>query len=81
MSSFSFSGPVSDTDGHSDNMVAFARPGEVILAWTDDETDPLFQFRDLLSAFTRTNWFLKSNLFQCSITMDGTRCIDTDFRY
>ena len=43
MSSFSLSDPVSDTDGHSDNMVAFARPGEVILAWTDDETDPLFQ--------------------------------------
>ena len=75
MSSFSFSGPVSDTDGHS----AFASPEEIILALTDDETDPLFQFRDLLSAFTRTNWFLKSNLFQCSITMDGTRCIDTDF--
>ena len=28
-----------DTNGHIDNIACFARPGEVILAWTDDEND------------------------------------------
>jgi agmatine deiminase len=31
-----------ETDGHIDNMCCFARPGEVILHWTDDETDPQY---------------------------------------
>ncbi|CAM9868104.1 unnamed protein product [Scytosiphon promiscuus] len=30
----------SDTDGHVDNLVAFVRPGEVVLHWTDDTRDP-----------------------------------------
>lgn len=29
-----------ETDGHIDNMACFARPGEVILHWTDDAADP-----------------------------------------
>ncbi len=29
-----------ETDGHIDNMACFARPGEVLLHWTDDERDP-----------------------------------------
>eukprot|EP00752_Nemacystus_decipiens_P012834 g11365.t1 len=29
-----------DTDGHVDNLLAFVRPGEVVLHWTDDITDP-----------------------------------------
>lgn len=29
-----------DTDGHVDNFACFARPGVVLLAWTDDEADP-----------------------------------------
>jgi agmatine deiminase len=29
-----------ETDGHIDNFCCFARPGEVILAWTDDINDP-----------------------------------------
>ena len=29
-----------ETSGHIDNMCCFARPGEVILTWTDDEKDP-----------------------------------------
>lgn len=29
-----------ETDGHIDNLCCFARPGEVILTWTDDENDP-----------------------------------------
>ncbi|MFQ6370563.1 agmatine deiminase [Shewanella sp. YIC-542] len=31
-----------ETDGHIDNMCCFARPGEVILHWCDDENDPQY---------------------------------------
>ncbi len=31
-----------ETAGHIDNMCCFARPGEVILTWTDDENDPQY---------------------------------------
>lgn len=31
-----------ETDGHVDNMCSFVKPGEVVLAWTDDETDPQY---------------------------------------
>jgi agmatine deiminase len=31
-----------ETTGHVDNICAFARPGEVILAWTDDENHPQY---------------------------------------
>ncbi|WP_116472934.1 agmatine deiminase [Zobellella maritima] len=31
-----------ETDGHIDNMACFARPGEVILHWTNDENDPQY---------------------------------------
>ena len=29
-----------ETDGHVDNLVCFARPGEVCLTWTDNRRDP-----------------------------------------
>jgi len=29
-----------ETDGHVDNFCCFVRPGEVLLAWTDDANDP-----------------------------------------
>jgi agmatine deiminase len=29
-----------ETDGHVDNLVCFARPGVVLLTYTDDESDP-----------------------------------------
>jgi agmatine deiminase len=32
--------PGDETDGHIDNLACFARPGVVLLAWTDDESDP-----------------------------------------
>ncbi len=31
-----------ETNEHVDNICAFTRPGEVVLAWTDDETDPQY---------------------------------------
>lgn len=31
-----------ETDGHIDNMACFARPGEVVLHWCDDESDPQY---------------------------------------
>ncbi|WP_042354433.1 agmatine deiminase [Bacillus rubiinfantis] len=32
-----------ETNGHVDNICNFVRPGEVVLAWTDDETDPQYE--------------------------------------
>jgi agmatine deiminase len=29
-----------ETDGHVDNLACFARPGVVLLTWTDDKSDP-----------------------------------------
>eukprot|EP01039_Chlorochromonas_danica_P004946 gene4946-5429_t len=31
-----------DTNGHIDNMCCFSKPGEVLLAWTDDVNDPQY---------------------------------------
>ncbi|KAK4395738.1 Agmatine deiminase [Sesamum angolense] len=32
-----------DTNGHIDNMCCFARPGVVLLSWTDDKSDPQYE--------------------------------------
>jgi agmatine deiminase len=32
-----------ETDGHIDDLVCFVRPGEVMLTWTDDESDPQYE--------------------------------------
>ncbi len=32
-----------ETNGHVDNFCCFCAPGEVILAWTDDEDDPQYE--------------------------------------
>ncbi|GAB2287738.1 hypothetical protein Dimus_022099 [Dionaea muscipula] len=39
-----------DTNGHIDNMCCFAKPGVVLLAWTDDESDP--QYERSIEAFS-----------------------------
>ncbi len=31
-----------ETNGHVDNLACFARPGVVLLTWTDDESDPQY---------------------------------------
>ena len=31
------------TKGHVDNLVAFVKPAEVVLTWTDDEGDPQYE--------------------------------------
>jgi agmatine deiminase len=39
-----------ETDGHVDNLACFARPGVVLLTWSDDESDPQHAIsRDALS--------------------------------
>ncbi len=35
--------PGDETDGHIDNLACFARPGVVLLTWTDDASDPLHE--------------------------------------
>jgi agmatine deiminase len=40
-----------ETSGHVDNLCCFARPGEVVLTWTDDKRDP--QYRVSLDAYER----------------------------
>ena len=32
-----------ETNGHVDNICQFVKPGEVVLAWTDDEGDPQYE--------------------------------------
>ena len=32
-----------ETDGHVDNLCCFVKPGEVLLHWTDDKTDPQYE--------------------------------------
>jgi len=40
-----------ETSGHVDNLCCFARPGEVVLTWTDDKRDP--QYRVSFDAYER----------------------------
>jgi agmatine deiminase len=32
-----------ETDGHVDNLCAWVKPGEVVLSWTDDRSDPQYE--------------------------------------
>ncbi|WP_269801854.1 agmatine deiminase [Saccharospirillum mangrovi] len=32
-----------ETNGHIDNIACFIEPGHIVLAWTDDESDPQYQ--------------------------------------
>ena len=32
-----------ETDGHVDNLCAYVRPGEVVLSWTRDKSDPQYE--------------------------------------
>jgi agmatine deiminase len=40
-----------ETDGHVDELCCFARPGEVVLTWTDNKRDPQYQIS--LDAYER----------------------------
>jgi arginine decarboxylase len=33
-----------ETDEHVDNMISFVRPGEVVMAWTEDKNDPQYAY-------------------------------------
>jgi agmatine deiminase len=38
-----------ETDGHVDNLCAFVKPGELVLSWTDERSDPQYEIsRDAL---------------------------------
>jgi agmatine deiminase len=38
-----------ETDGHVDNLCAFVKPGELVLTWTNDRSDPQYEIsRDAL---------------------------------
>ena len=39
-----------DTDGHVDNFACFVAPAKVLLAWTDDESDPQVRPHGLCTA-------------------------------
>lgn len=43
-----------ETNGHVDNICCFVRPGVVLLAWTDDESDPQY-------AISKENYEILSN--------------------
>jgi len=32
-----------ETDGHVDNLCAFVKPGELVLTWTNDRSDPQYE--------------------------------------
>ena len=36
-----------ETNEHVDNMVAFTKPGEVVLAWADNKDDPQYEYSSL----------------------------------
>ncbi len=41
-----------DTDGHIDNICCFTKPGQVLLAWSDDETDLQYEIcREAMNVF------------------------------
>ncbi|MBN2047565.1 MAG: agmatine deiminase [Anaerolineaceae bacterium] len=43
-----------ETNGHVDNIITVARPGEVILTWTDDPDDPQYEIsREAYEVLTR----------------------------
>lgn len=37
-----------DTNGHVDNVACFVAPAKVLLAWTDDQSDPQVQIANLM---------------------------------
>ncbi|MGR3637408.1 MAG: agmatine deiminase [Shimia sp.] len=40
-----------ETNGHIDNLLHVVRPGEVILSWTEDKTDPQYEISQRALAF------------------------------
>jgi agmatine deiminase len=44
-----------DTNGHIDNIACFARPGVVLLSWTEDAADPMYEIcREAEAVLTST---------------------------
>ncbi len=44
-----------ETDGHVDNLCCFVKPGVVVLLWTDDTSDPMYEIsRNALEILSKT---------------------------
>lgn len=75
-----------DTDGHIDNICNFVKPGEVVLAWCDDENDPQYAISrenyDYLTSVTDAKGRkLKVHKMLCPspITYTEEECLGIDF--
>jgi agmatine deiminase len=46
-----------ETDEHVDNMVSFVKPGEVVMAWTEDQNDPQYAYcQATYEALAKKRW-------------------------
>ncbi len=58
-----------DTNGHVDNVACFARPGAVLLSWTDDESDPqVHLFYHVALHYSMSNMLLPELAMICTRT-------------
>ena len=65
--------PCADTNGHVDNFCCFVRPGAVLLAWTDDQTDPQVKLCSsmLLVLASKRHGTFNDALCSCAILLLG----------
>ena len=52
-----------ETNGHIDNLVAFVAPAVVVLAWTDDKTDPQFPISKMAEDILKSSTDAKGRKF------------------
>ena len=67
-----------ETNEHVDNVCTFPRPGEVVLAWTDDETDPQYPLSQQTLAYLEgeTGWGMREKAcHSLSLIPDHPVCI------
>ena len=62
-----------DTNGHVDNFACFARPGVVLLAWTDNKDDPQVLPACLLTKRHSGCWWPCVGILRLFPTTKGTQ--------